>query len=68
MITWLSKYYLSSYILAGNRLGKMAQSEEETIKAFISLGLSEQKAKETLKNASVTKTLLTILHEVCIVI
>lgn len=42
----------------------MAQNEEETIKALIGLGLSEQKAKETLKNASVTKTLLTILHEV----
>ncbi|XP_056630612.1 probable glutamine--tRNA ligase isoform X2 [Diorhabda sublineata] len=42
----------------------MAQNNEETIIAFMSLGLSEQKAKETLKNSVVTNTLLTILHEV----
>lgn len=39
-------------------------SDEEAISAFKSLGLSEQKAKETLKNAAVTKTLLSILNEV----
>lgn len=39
-------------------------SVEDTVKSFMSLGLSEQKAKETLKNASVTKTLQAILHEV----
>ncbi|XP_018575748.1 probable glutamine--tRNA ligase [Anoplophora glabripennis] len=42
----------------------MAQNEEETIAAFKTLGLSDQKAKETLKNTSVTKTLLTVLNEV----
>lgn len=42
----------------------MDLSPEETIKAFINLGLSEQKAKETLKNANVTKILLNILYEV----
>ncbi|XP_057662454.1 probable glutamine--tRNA ligase isoform X2 [Diorhabda carinulata] len=42
----------------------MAQNNEETIIALMSLGLSEQKAKETLKNSVVTNTLLTILHEV----
>lgn len=38
--------------------------DDETIKEFVSLGLSEQKAKETLKNANVTKTLKVILNEV----
>ncbi|CAG9856151.1 unnamed protein product [Phyllotreta striolata] len=42
----------------------MSQNNEETIKAFMSLGLSEQKAKETLKNTVVTNTLQRILHEV----
>lgn len=42
----------------------MTAIDEESVKLFMSLGLSEQKAKETLKNASVTKTLLQILHEV----
>lgn len=39
-------------------------NEENIIKSFMELGLSEQKAKETYKNATVTKTLLTILNEV----
>ncbi|CAG9816307.1 unnamed protein product [Phaedon cochleariae] len=42
----------------------MDQNNEETIKSLMSLGLSEQKAKETLKNVGVTKTLLSILNEV----
>ncbi|XP_032511970.2 probable glutamine--tRNA ligase isoform X1 [Danaus plexippus] len=37
---------------------------EETIENFKLLGLSEQKAKETLKNANVTKSLLAVLNEV----
>lgn len=39
-------------------------SAEDIVKSFMGLGLNEQKAKETLKNASVTKTLQAILHEV----
>lgn len=39
-------------------------SPEETIERFIHLGLSEQKAKETLKNANVTKFLLMAINEV----
>ncbi|CAH1124908.1 unnamed protein product [Ceutorhynchus assimilis] len=39
-------------------------SNEETIEALKKLGLSQQKAKETLKNAAVTKTLLSILDQV----
>nr|CAI5831794.1 unnamed protein product [Callosobruchus analis] len=42
----------------------MEGDAEETIKALMSLGLSEQKAKETVKNPTVTKTLLKILNEV----
>lgn len=42
----------------------MAKDNEELLKSFMELGLSEQKAKETLKNANVTKSLCTILHEV----
>lgn len=38
----------------------MANSDE-TIKKFTALGLSEQKAKETLKNAVLTKNLLLAL-------
>lgn len=37
---------------------------EETIERFKLLGLNEQKAKETLKNANVTKFLLAALNEV----
>ncbi|XP_052758353.1 probable glutamine--tRNA ligase isoform X2 [Galleria mellonella] len=37
---------------------------EETIEKFKLLGLSEQKAKETLKNSNVTKFLLAALNEV----
>nr|XP_021184642.2 probable glutamine--tRNA ligase [Helicoverpa armigera] len=37
---------------------------EETIERFKLLGLNEQKAKETLKNANVTKYLLAALNEV----
>lgn len=39
-------------------------SPEETIQKFKHLGLTEQKAKETLKNANVTKSLLAALKEV----
>ncbi|XP_045459617.1 probable glutamine--tRNA ligase [Melitaea cinxia] len=39
-------------------------SPEETIEKFKLLGLSEQKAKETLKNANVTKFLLAALNEI----
>lgn len=42
----------------------MSKSEEEIIKSFIALGLSEQKAKETYKNANVTKILLQLIQEV----
>lgn len=37
---------------------------EENVEKFKKLGLSEQKAKETLKNANVTKFLLAALNEV----
>ncbi|CAG9809996.1 unnamed protein product [Chironomus riparius] len=39
----------------------MANSDEIIIKSFTSLGLSEQKAKETIKNASLTKNLMLAL-------
>lgn len=39
-------------------------SNEEIINAFMALGLSEQKATETLKNPTVTKNLLSILNVV----
>lgn len=39
-------------------------SPEETIERFKHIGLSEQKAKETLKNANVTKYLLMAINEV----
>ena len=39
-------------------------SEAEDIKLFKSVGLSEQKAKETLKNALVTKQLKSAISEV----
>lgn len=39
-------------------------SPEETIERFKLLGLSEQKAKETLKNVNVTKCLLSAISEV----
>lgn len=42
----------------------MSKTEEEILKSFIGLGLSEQKAKETYKNAVVTKILCNLLHEV----
>ncbi|CAH1994867.1 unnamed protein product [Acanthoscelides obtectus] len=41
----------------------MEGNVEKTVRALMSLGLSEQKAKETVKNPTVTKTLLTILTE-----
>ncbi|XP_076264536.1 glutaminyl-tRNA synthetase [Rhynchophorus ferrugineus] len=40
------------------------EQNQELINAFIGLGLSEQKAKETLKNDSVTRTLKFILNEI----
>ncbi|XP_066256196.1 probable glutamine--tRNA ligase isoform X1 [Euwallacea similis] len=39
-------------------------SDKDTLIALQTLGLSEQKAKETLKNPAVTKTLVSILQEV----
>lgn len=42
----------------------MAVEVNETIKLLQSLGLSEQKAKETLKNVSVTKYLTLAAQEV----
>ncbi|CAF4936556.1 unnamed protein product [Pieris macdunnoughi] len=39
-------------------------SPEETIENFKKIGLSELKAKETLKNANVTKFLLQVINEV----
>lgn len=39
-------------------------TSEEIVNKFILLGLSEQKAKETLKNSNVTKYLLTTLEQV----
>lgn len=40
------------------------EKSEDLVTAFINLGLSEQKAKETLKNETVTKHLLFILNEI----
>jgi hypothetical protein len=45
----------------------MVQNEEVTNQLVNILGLSEQKAKETLKNVALTQTLSTILHEVRII-
>ncbi|KOB76445.1 Uncharacterized protein OBRU01_02082 [Operophtera brumata] len=42
----------------------LIMSPEETIEKFKALGLNEQKAKETLKNGNVTKSLLAALNEV----
>lgn len=39
-------------------------SSEEIIAKFKTLGLNEQKAKETLKNGNVTKSLLAAINEV----
>lgn len=39
-------------------------SPEDTIEKFKLLGLNEQKAKETLKNINVTKSLLAVLKKV----
>lgn len=39
-------------------------SEEAVIKSFVVLGLSEQKAKETLKNAAVTNVLQKLVEQV----
>lgn len=41
----------------------MAENEE-IIKSLMSLGLTLPKAKETIKNSNLTKTLQSILHEV----
>lgn len=42
----------------------MTVSNDELVESFKALGLSEQKAKETLKNTVVTKNLTLALHEV----
>uniref|UniRef100_A0A6M2DDE6 glutamine--tRNA ligase n=1 Tax=Xenopsylla cheopis TaxID=163159 RepID=A0A6M2DDE6_XENCH len=42
----------------------MTVSSDELVESFKTLGLSEQKAKETLKNAVVTKNLGLALHEI----
>jgi hypothetical protein len=45
---------------------EIIMSPEESIERFKLLGLSEQKAKETLKNSNVTKFLLEAINEVII--
>lgn len=42
----------------------MPVENEEDVKQFQTIGLSEQKAKETLKNANVTKNLKLAISEV----
>lgn len=42
----------------------MPAGYEEDVKLFQTIGLSEQKAKETLKNANVTKNLKLAISEV----
>lgn len=42
----------------------MLTENENDVKLFQTIGLSEQKAKETLKNANVTKNLKLIINEV----
>lgn len=42
----------------------MSAENEEIVKLFQSIGLSEQKAKETLKNTNVTKNLKLAISEV----
>lgn len=42
----------------------MPAANEEDVKLFLTIGLSEQKAKETLKNANVTKNLKLVISEV----
>jgi glutaminyl-tRNA synthetase len=42
----------------------MTMNAEQTLKQFIALGLSEQKAKETLKNVNVTKNLTSALSQI----
>lgn len=42
----------------------MPAGSEEDVKLFLTIGLSEQKAKETLKNANVTKNLKLVISEV----
>ena len=37
---------------------------DESVKVFMSIGLSEQKAKETLKNKNVSENLKSIITEV----
>lgn len=43
---------------------KMSAGIEEDVRLFQTIGLSEQKAKETLKNANVTKNLKLAISEV----
>jgi len=42
----------------------MPEENEDDIKLFQTIGLSEQKAKETLKNTNVTKNLKWAINEV----
>jgi len=42
----------------------MSAENEEDVKLFQTIGLSEQKAKETLKNANITKNLKLAINEV----
>lgn len=42
----------------------MTKPKEEILKSFIDLGLGEQKAKETMKNATVTSILCNLLEQV----
>lgn len=45
---------------------KMPMENEEDVRLFQTIGLSEQKAKETLKNANVTKNLKLAISEVSV--
>lgn len=42
----------------------MPAGDEDDVKLFQTIGLSEQKAKETLKNVNVTKNLKLAINEV----
>lgn len=58
------RYIFFSLPCAQNNTPTNKMSPEEIIERFKLLGLNEQKAKETLKNGNVTKSLLAALDEV----
>jgi len=51
-------------IFFSNTKDKMPEESEDDIKLFQTIGLSEQKAKETLKNTNITKNLKLAINEV----